>query len=34
MDDDNNENSKKCFNYFGHAMQFDFFNSLVQPQSL
>lgn len=23
-----------CFNYFGYAMQFDFFNSLVQPLSL
>lgn len=28
LSDDNETNSKTCFHYFGHAMQFDFFNSL------
>lgn len=32
--EDNESNSKTCFTYFGHAMQFDFFNSLLQPISL
>jgi len=34
MGEDNSQNSKTCFHYLGHAMQFDFFNSLLQPQSL